>query len=201
MRRIRVLVVFLSAVALALAAAGCGGNGGDGGDGGDSASRTTPDAWAATVCGALGDWAEDLQAESQELQPALANTKDLESVKEAFATFLQDAEERLGEAVDKVESAGAPDLPRGEEMQEDFVTALKEVEASFSRAADQADDLPTSDLQSFSTGVTKVSQDVQTNLGKAGQSFNSLSDRFKSTELDAATDAEPECQKFKPAQN
>lgn len=84
-------------------------------------------------------------------------------------------------------------------MQNDFVAALKEVEQSFSRAVDQANALPTDNLQSFSTGVDKLSKDVQTNLGAAGKGFNSLSDRFKSTELENATDAEPECQQFKPA--
>ena len=196
MYRIRVLLVFLSAIALALAAAGCGG---DGEDGGDSASRTTPDAWAATVCGALGDWVEELQAESQSLQPAMRNTTDLASVKKAFVTFLEDAEESISETVDKVEDAGAPDLPRGEEMQNDFVAALKKVEQSLSRAVAQANELSTSNLQSFSTGVSEVGEDVQTNLGDAGKAFNSLSDRFKSTELDNATNAEPECQQFKPA--
>jgi hypothetical protein len=192
MYRLRVLVVFLSTIALAVAAAGCGG---DGGDGGDSASRTTPDAWAASVCGALGDWVADLQAESQELQPAMRNTRNLESVKEAFVTFIEDAEERFGEAVEKVEDVDAPDVPQGEAIHEDFVSALEDVEQSFSRAVDQANDLPTNDLQSFSTGVGELSQDVQENLAAAGQSFNSLSDR--STELESATDAEPVCQQFK----
>lgn len=192
MYRLRVLVVFLTAIALAFAAAGCGG---DSGDDGDKASRTTPDAWAATVCGALGDWVEDLQTESQQLQPAMRNTKDLDSVKEAFVTFLQDAEKRFGETVDKVEDVRPPDVPQGEEIHEDFVSALEEVEQSFSRAVDQANDLPTDDLQSFSTGVAELGQDVQENLGKAGTSFNSLKNR--STELEDATAAEPACQQFK----
>ena len=195
MRRVRVLVVFLSVLALALAAAGCGG--GDDDDGANSASATPPDAWAATVCGALGDWVEDLQAESQQLQPAMRNTRDLESVKEAFVTFMTDAESRFGEALEKVEGAGPPDVEQGEAIQEEFVAALRKVEQSFSRAVDQANDLPTRDLQSFSNGVTTLGQDVQTNLGTAGKSFNSLSERFKSTELDAATDTEPACQQFK----
>lgn len=190
----RALAVLLSAIALAVAAAGCGG--GDS-DGGDNASGTPPDAWAASVCGALGDWVKDLQAESEELQPAMRDTTDLKSVKEAFVTFIQDAEESFGETVEKVKDVGAPDVERGEEIQEDFVSALEEVEQSFSRAVDQANDLPTNDLQSFSTGVTELGQDVQTNLGKAGKGFNSLSDRFKSTELDSATDSEPACQQFK----
>jgi hypothetical protein len=192
MYRLRVLVVFLSAIALAFAAAGCGG---DSGDDGDSASRTTPDAWAATVCGTLSEWVTDLQTESQELQPAMQNTKDLEAVKEAFVTFLEDAEESFGEAVDKVEGVRAPDVPQGEAIHEDLVSALEEVEQSFSRAVDKANDLPTDDLQSFATGVGELSQDVTKNLGAAGKGFNNLKNR--STELEDATAAEPACQQFK----
>ena len=192
MYRLRVLVVFLSAIALVFAAAGCGG---DSGDDGDSASRTAPDAWAATVCGTLSEWVTDLQAESQELQPAMQNTKDLAAVKEAFVTFLEDAEESFGKVVDKVEGVRAPDVPQGDAIHEDLVSALEEVEQSFSRAVDKANDLPTDDLQSFSTGVAELGQDVQENLGKAGTSFNSLKNR--STELENATAAEPACQQFK----
>ena len=197
MDRLRVVVVFLSAIALALAAAGCGGDGGDGGGGGDSASRTPPDVWAASVCGTLSDWVSDLQAESQELQPALRNTRDLEAVKEAFVTFLEDAEEGFSEAVDKVDEVRPPDVPQGEAIHEDFVSALEDAEESFSGAVDKANDLPTNDLQSFSSGVGELSQDVQENLGAAGKSFNSLSKRFKSTELESATASEPACQQFK----
>src|SRR5262245_31905922 len=119
MYRRRAIVVFVSAIALALAAAGCGGGGG-GGDDGDSASRTTPDTWAATVCGTLSEWVTDLQAESQELQPKMQNTRDLDSVKEAFVTFLEDAEESFGKAVDKVADVRAPDVPEGDAIHEDF---------------------------------------------------------------------------------
>ena len=193
MYRPRVLVVFLSAIALAFAAAGCGG--GDSGDGGDSASRTTPDAWASTVCGTLSEWVTDLQAEGQELQPKMQNTRDLESVKEAFVTFLEDAEESFGKAVDKVEGVRAPDVPQGDAIHEDLVSALEDVEESFSRAVDKAKDLPTDDLQSFSQGVGELSQDVQENLGAAGKGFNNLKNR--STELEDATAAEPACQQFR----
>ena len=194
MYRLRVLVVFLSAIALAFAAAGCGG-GDSGGDDGDRTSRTTPDAWAATVCGTLSEWVTDLQAESQELQPAMQNTKDLKAVKEAFVTFLEDAEESFGKAVDKVEGARAPDVPQGDAIHEDFVSALQEVEQSFSRAVDKANDLPTDNLQSFASGVGQLSQDVQKNLGSAGEGFNNLKNRSK--ELEDATAAEPSCQQFK----
>jgi phage-related minor tail protein len=190
----RQLAVLLSVTALAFAAAGCGG--GDDGNG-DSASAKAPGEWASSVCGALNDWVESLAAENRELGPAMSDTKDLKAVKEAFVTYLEDAEESFGEAVDKVDAAGPPDVPRGEAIQQDLVSSLEKVEQSFSNAADRANELSTSSIQSFSSGVGELSQDVQDNLATTGQGFRTLSDRFKSTELDNATDREPACQQFK----
>jgi hypothetical protein len=188
------LPVLLSALVLAFAAAGCGG-GGDGGNG-DSASGTAPDVWAASVCGALGTWVKSLQAGSQDLSAALRNTKDLKTVKARFVTFLEDAEKSSGEMVDEIKDAGPPDVDQGEAIQDDLVATLGEVQQSFSKAVDKANDLSTSSLKAFSNGVGQLSQDVQDNLATTGGEFNSLSDRYQSPELDNATDGEPACQQF-----
>jgi hypothetical protein len=193
MSAVRLPAVLLSAVVLAFAAAGCGGD--DGGNG-ESASATAPDAWAASVCGALGTWVKSLQAGSQDLSAALRDTKDLKTVKSRFVSFLEDAEESTGEMVEKVEEAGPPDVSQGEAIQDDLVAALGDVQKSFSTAVDKANALSTSSLQEFSSGVGKLSQDVQDNLATTGGEFNNLSERYQSPELDDATDGEPACQQF-----
>ena len=53
MRLPRVLLLLACASALVSAAAGCGSGGG-----GTKYSGAKPDAWAATDCGALTDWAQ-----------------------------------------------------------------------------------------------------------------------------------------------
>jgi hypothetical protein len=193
MSAVRLPAVLLSAIVLAFAAAGCGG---DGGGNGDSASATAPDVWAASVCGALGNWVKSLQAGSQDLSASLRDTKDLKNVKARFVTFLEDAETSSGEMVEKVKEAGPPDVSEGEAIQDELVAALTKVEQSFATAVDKANDLSTSSLKSFSTGVGKLSEDVQENLANTGSEFNNLSDRFQSPELDDATDGEPACQQF-----
>jgi hypothetical protein len=193
MSAVRLPAVLLSAIVLAFAAAGCGG---DGGGNGDSASATAPDVWAASVCGALGNWVKSLQAGSQDLSASLRDTKDLKNVKARFVTFLEDAEKSSGEMVEKVKEAGPPDVSEGEAIQDELVAALTKVEQSFATAVDKANDLSTSSLKSFSTGVGKLSEDVQENLANTGSEFNNLSDRFQSPELDDATDGEPACQQF-----
>jgi hypothetical protein len=190
----KLFALVLLVATLAVAAAGCGGGGGDDGD---SASGTAPDVWAATVCGALGNWVKSLQDGSRELGTQMRDTKDLKTVKSRFVTFLENAEESSHDMVEKVKEADAPDVEQGEAIQEELVTALEKVETSFSNAVDKANDLSTKSVSAFSQGVGTLSQDVQNNLATTGNDFNSLSDRFNSTELDNATDGEPACQQFK----
>ena len=184
----RLPVVLLAAIVLAFAAAGCGG-GDDGGNGDSASDATEASVWAASVCGALGNWVKSLSS-------ALRDTKDLKTVKAGFVTFLEDAEESTEEMVEKVEEAGPPDVTQGEAIQEDLVKTLGDVQQSFSQAVDKANDLSTSSLQSFSSGVSKLSEDVQDHLATTGGEFNQLSDRYQSPELDDATDGEPACEQF-----
>jgi hypothetical protein len=194
MRASRTVVLLLSLAVLAFAAAGCGGGGGDD-DGNGSAAA--PDVWAASVCGALGNWVTDLQDGSRQLGTQMQDTKNLKNVKARFVDFLEDAEQSSEQMVEKVKEAGPPDVEQGEAIQDDLVAALEKVNESFANAVDKANELSTSSLQSFSSGVGKLSQDVQDNLATTGQDFSTLSDRFRSTELDNATDGEPACQQFK----
>lgn len=194
MRALRTLGLVVSVVVLAFAAAGCGGGGG-GDDNGSKSAATEPSVWAASVCGALGNWVKDLQDGSRELGNQMKDTKDLKTVKARFVDFLENAEQSSQEMVDKVKDAGPPDLEQGQEIQDDLVAALEKVNTSFSKAVDKANELSTDSLQEFSSGVSDLSQDVQTNLGAAGKGFNSLKNR--STELEDATAAEPACQQFK----
>jgi hypothetical protein len=172
--------------ALALAAAGCGG----GGDGGSSSSKS-PDEWAETVCGALDDWGTSLQAGSQELAPAMQNTRDLENVKENYIGFLEDAEQSSQKLVGEVKSAGPPETEEGQAVQSALVSALEKVQQSFARAVDRAEELSTNDGDSFRVGVGALSNDVEKNLQAAGASFNGIAER--SPEVKEAFDDTPSC--------
>ena len=138
-----------------------------------------------------------LQDGSRRLGTQMRDTKDLKTVKARFVGFLEDAEQSSEEMVEKVKETGPPDVEQGEAIQEDIVTAFEKVNQSFSNAVDKANELSTSNLKSFSTGVGKLSEDVQKNLATTGQDFSTLSDRYQSSELDDATDGEPACQQFK----
>lgn len=170
-------------VVLALAA-GCGG-------GSDSSSS---DEWASTVCGALDEWGKSLQAGSQALRPAMENTQDLENVKEKYIGFLEDAEQSSQQLVDEVESAGPPEIEEGQEVQSDLVSALENVQESFARAVDRAEELSTKDGDSLRSGVGLLSNDVEKNLQAAGSFFKGIGER--SPELEEAMAGDPKCGQF-----
>lgn len=194
MHALRVLAVLLSVIALAFAAVGCGG---DGDGGGDSASGTEAPEWAATVCGAVGDWVQSLQDNSQKLGSELRDSTNLKNVKATFVDFLEDAEQSSEAMVAKVEGAGAPDVDNGEEIQQKLVSGLEEIQQSFSTAVDKANDLSTTNPQSFAQEVGALTQEVQRNLEATGNDFNNLD--TESSELKEATDNEPACAKLSNA--
>ena len=173
-------------VVLALAAAGCGG-----GDDGGSSSSKSPDEWAETVCGALDDWGKSLQASSQELGPAMQDTRDLENVKAKYVGFLQGAEQSSQKLVNEVKGAGPPDTEEGETVHNELVSALEKVQRSFARAVGQAEELPTTDGDSLTRGVGELSNDVEKNLQAAGASFNGIAE--ESSEIKEAFDDTPAC--------
>jgi hypothetical protein len=187
MRLAQTLAVFLCASTLALAAAGCGGGGGT------SYSGTEPDAWAATVCGALGDWATGLKADSDQLGTSLSGTRDLNVVKQKFVAFLERAESSSRTMVTRISGAGAPAVKDGEAIQEQLVSGLAGAQASFARAIARAEKLSTTNPQAFATGVQSLGSDVQEELTAVGEKFNSLGDRYDDDDLNEATSKEPAC--------
>jgi hypothetical protein len=189
MRHLRMPAALLAAVVLTLAATGCGGSD-------KTYSGTKPDAWAATVCGALGEWAQGLQAGSARMQADLANAKDVKSVKNRFIVFLKEAESSAGVLLGKVKAAGAPAVKDGPAIQNDLETGLTEARASFTHAVEKAQKLPTKNLQAFTSGVTALGNDVQQELSAIGSDFNKLGDKYDDKALNEATSKDPACQKL-----
>ena len=175
---------------LALPAAGCGGGGG-----GTKYSGVSPDAWAATVCGALGDWTQGLQADSQALSSDLRNAKSIKSVKAKFVVFLTQAGTSADTMIEKIHGVGPPAVRDGDAIQSQLEEGLTKARASLTRAKTRANALPISDAQSFSSGVTALGQDVQNELTATGKTFEEL-DKYNNEDLNKATSAEPACSRL-----
>ncbi len=189
MRSLRPLALLLCISTLALAAAGCGG-------GGTSYSGTEPSSWAATVCGAVGDWTQGLKAESAKLGPSLGGTTDLNVVKRRFVAFLESAERATQAMVAKIRGAGAPAVKDGEAIQNELVSGLEGAEKSFTVAVVRAKKLSTTDYQAFASDVQDLGSDVQQELSEVGAKFNTLGDKYEDSTLNKATTDEPACKEI-----
>ena len=187
MRPLRPLALLLCISTLALAAAGCGGGGGT------SYSGTEPSSWAATVCGAVGDWTQSLEAEGAQLSAGLGGTGDLNVVKRRFVAFLETAERNTRTMVTSIRGAGAPAVKDGETIQNELVSGLEGAETSFTRAIARAKALSTTDVQAFGKGVQDLGSDVQQELSEVGAKFNTLGDKYEDSTLNKATTDEPAC--------
>jgi hypothetical protein len=186
----RVLLVLACASALVGAAAGCGSGGGT------KYSGAKPDAWAATVCGALTDWAQGLQADSRTLSADLQSAKDISTVKAKFVVFLESASRSAGTMISKVKAAGPPAVKNGDQLQRDLEGGLSRAKQSFEKAVAKAKALPAKDPQAFSTGVTNLGHDVERELTATGEAFNTLGSKYKDKTLNEATSKEPSCSKL-----
>ena len=189
MRSLRALALLLCVSTLALAAAGCGG-------GGTSYSGTEPSAWAATVCGAVGDWTQGLKAESAQLGAGLGGASDLKVVKRRFIAFLETAERNTQTMVTSIRGAGAPAVKDGETIQNELVSGLEGAETSFTHAITRAKALSTTDPQAFVNGVQDLGSDVQQELSEVGAKFNTLGDKYEDSTLNKATTDEPACKEI-----
>jgi hypothetical protein len=189
MRPLRVLALLLCASTLALAASGCGGST-------KTYSGAKPEAWAATVCGALGDWAQGLKDDSALLSSDLNGTTDINVVKAKFIAFLEKAERSSRTMVTRIGAAGPPAVKQGAAIEQQLVTGLEGAQTSFTRAIARAKKLSTTNAQVFATGVQALGGEVQKELTAVGQKFTALGDKYKDNTLHKATAGEPSCKKI-----
>lgn len=187
MRTSCVLAHLLCASTLAVAAAGCGG-------GSKSYSGTEPSEWAATVCGAVGDWTRELQANGAQNNPGLGGASDLEVVKRRFVAFLESAERSSRTMTTRIAAAGAPAVKDGAAIQRDLVSGVEAAQASLARAIPRAKKLSTTTRQGFLNGLQALGGDVQTELADVGTEFNNtLGGNYTDSTLNKATSEEPSC--------
>jgi len=187
---LRFLSVLLCASTLAFAASGCGGGGGT------TYSGTSPEVWVATVCGALSDWAQGLQADSQALSAQLGNTRSLSTVKTKFVAFIAGAGTGADTMLAKVQAAGPPAVKEGTAIQRELEAGLRRARASFTRAEARAKRLSATDPQAFASGVQALGADVQKELTATGQAFDTLGTKYDDGTLNEATSKEPACSKI-----
>jgi hypothetical protein len=186
----RVAALLLTAVALAFAAAGCGG----GGDSGSSSSGESPEAWAADVCGALQTWTQDIQAKSQALGSDIRSSGDFKSAKGKLVAFLDDTKASTQKMIDDVKAAGPPDTDNGPSLQQELEAGLTQVRDTFDNAVTQAKALDTSNTSAFISGVSELSQQIQSEAAAIETHFKKI--ESSAGDLNKAIQDEPACKSF-----
>ena len=184
------IVLASSVVLLALAAAGCGG-GSD--DSSSSSSGTDAKTWAKDVCGALDTWSNDVKSGSKDLGEALRDTSSPKDAKDKVVAYLEDVQDSTETMVDDVKSAGTPAIEKGEAIQDDLENGLEEARDSFDQAVESAKKIDTSNLRAFTTGLSNLSQQIQTQLSQASGDLKGLENKYDVGELNDALQNEPSC--------
>lgn len=189
----RITVVLRAAIAglfsaAALVVAGCGG------DDGGSASGADPEQYAADVCGAISDWQKELQTSATTMQSKLSASSTPEDVKSELVAFMEGATKSTDDMLAKVKEAGPPAVEDGEALQRDLEQGLGDAQTAFADARDKAKELPTEDRAAFQREASALGATLNQEGGKIGQTFNGLSTKYDSRELNEAFDKEPSCQ-------
>lgn len=175
--------------------AACSDDGGGGTDPTDAADETEApaatdaDTYAATVCGALGDWMTSIEEGNATLQGSLENETDLEQVKQRLLEFLDDTIANTDEMISTIESAGAPDVDNGEELHGQLVDLLGQAKTAFEDARTSVDDLDPSDPQALGTGL----QELGTSLQSAFADVQNPLENAESPELEQAFEDNEAC--------
>jgi hypothetical protein len=184
------IVLASSVVLLALAAAGCGG-GSD--DSSSSSSGTDAKTWAKDVCGALDTWSDDVKSGSKDLGDALRDTSSPKDAKDKVVAYLEDVQDSTETMVDDVKAAGTPAIEKGQAIQDDLENGLEEARDSFDQAVESAKKIDTSNLRAFTTGLSNLSQQIQTQLTQASGDLKGLENKYDVGELNDALKNEPSC--------
>ena len=175
------------AVAVALVAGGCGG------DDGGSAGGADPEQYAADVCGAISDWQKELQTSATTMQSKLTPRSTPEDVKTELVAFMEGATKSTEDMLGKVKEAGPPAVEDGEALQRDLENGLGDAHTAFAQARDKVKELPTDDRAAFQREASTLGTTLNQQGTKIGETFNGLSTKYDSRELNEAFDKEPSC--------
>ena len=184
------IVLASSVVLLALAAAGCGGGSNDSSS---SSSGTDAKTWAKDVCGALDTWSNDVKSGSKDLGESLRDTSSPKDAKDKVVAYLEDVQDSTKTMVDDVKGAGTPAIEKGQAIQDDLENGLEEARNSFDQAVESAKKIDTSNLRAFTTGLSNLSQQIQSQLSQASGDLKGLENKYDVGELNDALQNEPSC--------
>lgn len=175
----------LALVVSAVAAAACGGTTGSAGGPGETVSANQ---WVGELCSGISTW----QAGLQEVPDASAGT-DLAKLKADMGSFLDALVRNTERLVSRIDQAGVPDIPSGDQAARAFKSAFTGMEGSFRQAKSTIDETPTDEGTRFAAGLTQVGVVLKGSIEQAGKAFGDISTRYP--DLGKAAKEVPACSK------
>jgi hypothetical protein len=166
-------------VATALVVAGCGGS--------SSSSSVSASSYVKSVCTAVGSFRTDVQNKISSL--GAANITTPAQGKTALQDFLTSASTSADNAVNKLKSAGTPNVNNGKQISTSLVSAFNQLSAALKQAKSSTNNLSTSSKAAFAAGA----KSIQTNIQNSIQGMLSSLSALKSQDLASAAKNEPAC--------
>jgi hypothetical protein len=151
-----------------------------------SSSAVPAQQWAGDLCSGISDWRAHLGD-----VPDAASTPDLAQYKSAMVSFLDALVRNTGTLIGRIEKAGVPDIPSGDQAARDFKAAFGGLEASFRNAKSTIDHTATDDKGAFAAGLTQVGVVLKGSLDTAGKAFGEISAKYP--EIGKAAREAPAC--------
>ena len=124
--------------------------------------------WAKQVCDAVQPQAKKIEAANAAIQKETSDNSTPEQVQKTDAQAFQDMSDAYKAIGTAVNTAGAPDVDNGAKKQQDAVSELNTIAASYASLKKQVDKLDTKDQAKFADGL----KGIATDLDKLSQSGN-----------------------------
>ena len=157
---------------------------------GSSSSSVAPAAYVRAVCNAVGPFESNVAARSNALNPSAI--KSPAEGKVALRSFLAAVASDTGTALQRLRSAGTPDVPGGARIESAIVGAFVQLDSAMREAAKSAESLPTTSAGAFQAAATNLGTTVRNSMNGIGTSLSGL----KSPALQKAALQEPACKKL-----
>jgi hypothetical protein len=160
-----------------------------------------PDAYAADVCGAIGDWYDQIDTASTALvqDAGAADPQDPAAGKALVVEFLDEAIGLTDGLVADLEGAGVPDTGAGEETADRLVAGIGDVRTLFVDARDDTAALPTEDREVLDTGLEDIGASLQDSATAVGANFQEVLTSIEDPVLADAFETVGPCQELATA--
>lgn len=166
-----------AAALVALLIAACGG----------SAGVKSP-AYVKSVCQALGSWRNTIQGAGVALESSGAATASRPVAKEDYQRFVGSLVTATRRAASDLKAAGAPAVPRGQQIAQRLSGAFDRASQGLTRASAQAKSIQTDSASHFQVGTSAVSAQIRSALQQIARVSPGQSQALRS-----AAAKEPSC--------